>query len=246
MITNREAGTNVHEIADGIYRINTPVALPDGPGAFSFNQYLIRDDEPLLFHTGPRRMFPLVAEAIGRLLPVERLRWIGMSHFEADECGAINELLAVAPRATPVCSRVAALVSVSDIADRAPRALADGEDLRLGRHTVRWFDTPHVPHGWDCGLMIERTTGTFLCGDLFTQPGSGTEALTEADILGPSEAFRQPMDYFAHAPDTAGILERLAGEKPATLACMHGSAWRGDGAALLRALSAQLAAPRAG
>jgi flavorubredoxin len=246
VITNRDAGTNVHEIADGIYRINTPVALPDGPGAFSFNQYLIRDDEPLLFHTGPRRMFPLVAEAIGRLLPIERLRWIGLSHFEADECGAINELLAVAPRATPVCSRVAALVSVNDIADRPPRPLADGEDLPLGRHTVRWFDTPHVPHGWDCGLMIERKTRTFLCGDLFTQPGSGAEALTEADILGPSEAFREPMDYFAHAPDTAGILERLAGEKPATLACMHGSAWRGDGAALLRALSERLAAPRAG
>src|SRR5690606_35755961 len=173
----------------------------DGPGAFSFNQYLIRDDEPLLFHTGPRRMFPLVAEAIGRLLPIERLRWIGLSHFEADECGASNELLAVAPRATPVCSRVAAVVSVNDIADRPPRPLADGEDLPLGRHTVRWFDTPHVPHGWDCGLMIERKTRTFLCGDLFTQPGSGAEALTEADILGPSEAFRQPMDYFAHAPD---------------------------------------------
>jgi flavorubredoxin len=245
MITNRDAGTNVHEIADGIYRINTPVALPDGPGAFSFNQYLIVDDEPLLFHTGPRRMFPLVSEAVGRVMPIERLRWIGLSHFEADECGAMNELLAAAPRAAPVCSRIAALVSVDDVADRPARALADGEDLRLGRHTVRWFDTPHVPHGWDCGLMIERTTRTFLCGDLFTQPGSGAEALTGSDILGPSEAFRQPMDYFTHSPDTARVLERLAGEAPATLACMHGSAWRGDGATLLRALSERLAAPLA-
>ncbi len=245
MITNRETGTNVHEIADGIYRINTPVALPDGPGAFSFNQYLIVDDEPLLFHTGPRRMFPLVSEAVGRLLPIDRLRWIGLSHFEADECGAMNELLAVAPRAAPVCSRIAALVSVDDIADRPARALADGEELHLGRHTVRWFDTPHVPHGWDCGLMIERTTRTFLCGDLFTQPGNGAEALTESDILGPSEAFRQPMDYYTHAPETARTLDRLAREAPSTLACMHGSAWRGDGATLLRALSERLAVPRA-
>ncbi|HVY83361.1 MAG TPA: hypothetical protein VG994_20405 [Steroidobacteraceae bacterium] len=240
MITNKESGTNVHEVAPGIYRINTPVGLPEA-GQFNFNQYLIADDAPMLFHTGPRRMFPLVREAIGAVLPVERLRYIGLSHFEADECGALNELLAVAPQAVPVCGRIAAMVSVTDYADRAPRALADGEELSLGHHTIRWFDTPHTPHAWECGLMLDVTTRTFFCGDLFTQGGAGDVALTESDILGPSESFRAPMDYFAHAPQTSAILERLANERPTTLACMHGSAWRGDGAMLLRELSAVLA-----
>lgn len=236
MITNPQTRTNVHEIADGIYRINTPVDLPDGQ-AFSFNQYLVLDDEPLLFHTGPRRMFPLVREAVGALMPVDRLRYVGLSHFEADECGSLDLWLASAPQSVPVCSQIAAMVSVSDVVDRVPRALADGEQLSLGRHTVQWYDTPHVPHGWDCGLMMEVATNTFLCGDLFTQPGRGEEALTESDILGPSEAFRQPMDYFAHAPQTAATLSRLAQLKPTTLACMHGSAWRGNGGTLLRHLA---------
>ncbi len=135
--------------------------------------------------------------------------------------------------------------SVTDFADRPPLALADRQVLQLGRHAVRWFDTPHMPHGWDCGLMMESATRTFLCGDLFTQGGSGATPLTESDILGPSEAFRAPMDYFAHAPDTTAQLERLAREQPATLACMHGSAWRGDGAGLLRALAAKLGETRA-
>jgi flavorubredoxin len=240
MITNPQSGTNVHEIAAGIYRINTPVEIP-GAGHFNFNQYLIDDEAPLLFHTGPRRMFPLVREAVARLIPVARLRYVGFSHFEADECGALNEWLEAAPQAEPVCGRIAAMVSVNDVADRPARALADGEVLALGRHTVRWFDTPHMPHGWDCGLMMETSTRTFLCGDLFTQGGAGETALTESDILGPSEAFRAPMDYYAHAPDTAKILERIARERPTTLACMHGSAFRGDGAALLRALAERLA-----
>lgn len=240
MITNSQSGTNVHEIADGIYRINTPVAIPDGPGGFNFNQYLILDDAPLLFHTGPRRLFPLVREAVAALMPVEGLRYVAFSHVEADECGALNEWLAVAPRAEPVCSRIAAMVSIGDLADRAPRALANGEVLPLGHHALRWLDTPHVPHGWDCGLMMETATRTLLAGDLFTQGGSGAVALTESDILEPSEAFRAPLDYFAHAPDTGAILEKLARERPTTLACMHGSAWRGDGAQLLRALAQRL------
>jgi flavorubredoxin len=240
MITNPAAGTNVHEVADGIYRINTPVSLPGGPGQFNFNQYLVLDEEPLLFHSGLRRMFPLVREAIAALMPIEKLRYVGLSHFEADECGALNELLAVAPHAVPVCGRVAAMVSVGDYADREPRPLADGEQLALGRHALRWFDTPHMPHGWDCGLMMDMTTRTFFCGDLFTQGGPGDVALTESDILEPSEAFRAPMDYYAHAPQSGTILERLARENPCTLAVMHGSAWRGDGARLLRALAARL------
>jgi flavorubredoxin len=239
MITNSSSGTNVHEIAAGIFRINTPLALP-GELGFSFNQYLIVDDTPLLFHTGLRRLFPLVSEAIRAVMPLERLRYVAFSHFEADECGALNDLLRAAPQAVPVCSQVAALVSVNDYADRPPRALADGEELALGSHTIRWFDTPHVPHAWECGLMLDATTRTFFCGDLFTQGGAGEVALTEADILGPSEAFRQPMDYFAHAPQTRATLERLAREAPTTLACMHGSAWSGDGERLLRELAAEL------
>ncbi len=237
MITNSQSGTNVHEVADGIYRINTPVTLPGGVGQFSFNQYLVLDDEPLLFHTGLRALFPVVSEAVRALMPIEKLRYVAFSHFESDECGTLNQFLAVAPRAEPVCGQVAAMVSVNDYADRAPRAMADGEELSLGRHRLRWFDTPHMPHGWECGLMMDMTTRTFLCGDLFTQGGAGEVALTESDILGPSEAFRAPMDYFAHAPNTGEILERLAREQPVTMACMHGSAWKGDGAGLLRELA---------
>ena len=239
MVTNPSSGTNVHEIAEGIYRINTPIALP-GAGAFSFNQYLIADDDSLVFHTGPKRMFPLVSEAIAKIIPVGRLRYIAFSHFEADECGSLNDFLAAAPTSVPVCSRVAAMVSVDDVADRPARPLADGETLKLGRHEVRWYDTPHLPHGWECGLMMERDTGTFLCGDLFTQGGTGETPLTGADILGPSEAFRGQMDYYAHSPDTSAMLERLANERPRVLACMHGSAWKGDGAALLRSLAKSL------
>ena len=240
MVTNTESGTNVYEIADGIFRINTPVSLPGGVGQFNFNQYLIADDMPMLFHTGPRQLFPFVGEAVSRVMPLETLRYVAVSHFEADECGALNEFLAAAPSAEPVCGVIAAMVSLGDFADRAPRVLADDEELSLGRHAVRWFDTPHMPHAWDCGLMMESSTRTFFCGDLFTQGGPGDIALTESDILGPSEAFRGPMDYFAHAPQTGILLERLAQQEPTTLACMHGSAWRGDGAALLRALAAVL------
>lgn len=236
--------SHIAEIAADIFRVNTPVELPGGL-AFSFNQYLLVDDEPLLFHTGPRKLFPLVSAAIARVMPLARLRHVALSHVEADECGAMNDFLAAAPQAAPLCGRIAALTSMNDLADRAPRALADGELLCLGRHSVQWFDTPHMPHGWECGLLMDTTTQTFFCGDLFTQPGAGELALTEDDILGPSEAFRQPMDYFAHAPNTAATLERLAAQAPRTLACMHGSAWRGDGAALLRDLAGCLAASRA-
>jgi flavorubredoxin len=239
MVSNPESGTSIQEIAADIYRISTPVGQPGEP-AFSFNQYLLVDDAPLLFHTGLRALFPLVSEAVARVLPLERLRYIGLSHVEADECGAMNQFLAAAPQAQPLCGRIAAMVSVDDMADRPAHALADGQALPLGRHTVRWFDTPHMPHGWECGLLMDETSGTFFCGDLFTQPGAGELALTEGDILGPSEAFRGPMDYFAHAPHTTATLHRLAAENPRTLACMHGSAWRGDGGALLRALACAL------
>lgn len=239
-VTNPGSGTNVHEIADGIFRISTPFEIPGDPSGFSFNQFLVVDDEPLLYHTGPRRMFDLIREAVATVMPVDTLRHVAFSHFEADECGSLNEWLAAAPKATPLCGRIGAMTSIGDLADRPARALADGEALSLGRHTVRWFDTPHLPHGWDCGHLFEETTGTLFCGDLFTQPGSVHPPVTEGDILGPSEDFRRALDYYAHSADTAAMLERLAAVGPTTLACMHGSAWKGDGAALLRALAASL------
>lgn len=239
MITSTASGTNLHEIAPDIYRINTPVDIPGGP-SFNFNQYLIVDDEPLIFHTGPRRMFPLVAEAISKAMPLERIRYVAFSHVEADECGALNDFLAAAPGAFPVCGQIAAMVSVNDLADRPAHGLADGEVLKTGRHALRWFDAPHVPHGWDCGFLMDAGTRTLFCGDLFTQGGKGETPITGSDILGPSEAFRAAMDYYAHAPHTAAILERLAGEQPEVLACMHGSAWQGDGTALLRDLAKTL------
>jgi len=237
-VTNTQSGTNVQEVAEGIYRINTPISIP-GAGGFSFNQYLIAGDAPLIFHTGPRGMFSLVREAVASVMPVEKLRYIAFSHVEADECGSLNEWLAAAPQASPLCGTVAAMVSITDLADRPPRALADGETLSLGKHSVRWLDAPHLPHGWECGYLVEAHTKTLLCGDLFTQPGADLPAVTESDILGPSEAFRQAMDYFSHTKHAGQLLEKLAATEPATLACMHGSAWRGDGAGLLRALAAE-------
>ena len=183
----------------------------------------------------------MVREAVATVIPVEQLRHIGFSHVEADECGSLNEWLAAAPRAAPLCGRVAAMVSIADLADREPRAMADGETLTLGRRRVRWLDAPHLPHAWECGFLSEDTTRTLLCGDLFTQGGADLPALTETDILGPSEAFRRQMDYFSHTRFAADLIEKLAATDPATLACMHGSAWRGDGAALLRALGESLA-----
>ncbi len=239
MITNKDTGTNINEVAAGIFRINTP--LKEVLGGFSFNQYLVVDDEPLLFHTGPRRLFPFVREAVQSAIPLAKLKYVAFSHFEADECGALNEWLEVAPHAVPVCSTVGAMVSVNDVADRGAKPMADGERLVLGKKTMRWLDAPHLPHGWDCGYMFEETTKTLFCGDLFTQGGAESPALTEADILGPSEAFRKPLDYYAHTSNAHEQFERLAATAPRTLACMHGSAWAGDGAALLRALASAVA-----
>jgi flavorubredoxin len=238
MITNTGSGTRVDEVAEGIYRISTPVTVL--PGGFTFNQYLVVDDEPLLFHSGPRRMFPLVSEAVASVMPLERLRYVGLSHFEADECGALNEFLAASPKAVPVCGKIAAMVSVDDFASRPARSLADHEVLALGQHQVRWLDTPHVPHGWECGFLFEERTRTLLCGDLFTQGGAEHVPVTESDILGPSEAMRAGLDYYAHGTNTRQSLERLASLNPSTLACMHGSAWRGDGKGLLLALADSL------
>jgi flavorubredoxin len=242
MAQRADANTKVDEVAEGIYRISTPLPPSALPGGFTFNQYLVVDEDPLLYHMGPRGLAPAVLGAIGRVMPVERLRWLSFAHVEADECGGLNAILAAAPRAQPLCGPLQTMSSMNDIADRAPRTIGDGETVSLGRHSVTWFDAPHVPHGWENGFLFEPATRTLLCGDLFTQGGDAPPPVVESDILGPSEAFRKPLDYHAHGPNTRAVLERLAATKPAVLACMHGSAWRGDGERLLRALADSLGA----
>lgn len=242
-VVNQESGTNVHEIASGIFRISTPVPPSAMPGGFTFNQFLVVDEAPLLFHTGLRRMFPVVAQAVAHVLgSVDKLRYVAFSHVEADECGSLNEWLAAAPLATPVCSVIGAMVSVNDLADRPPKPLAHGEDLALGDRAVRWFDAPHVPHNWECGYLFDPTTRTLLCGDLFTHAGADVAPLTQTEVLGPAEAMRKQIGGFAVESTTRATLEALARTEPQVLALMHGSSFRGDGAALLRALADELGA----
>jgi flavorubredoxin len=238
VIVNKETDTRIDEVADGIYRICTPLDVI--PGGFTFNSYLVVDDEPLLFHTGWRKVFPHTVEAIRKVTPVETLRWIGGSHFEGDEFGALNDLLAVAPPATPFGSEVGVLTSLDDFADQPARGLGDGEEFSIGSRVMKWLYTPHVPHGWDCGILFDKSTGTLLCGDLFTQPGADLPPVTESEILTASEGMRDMMDYYAHATSTATILDRLATLSPSMLACQHGSAYRGDAGALLRELAETL------
>jgi len=230
--------TDTHEIAPGVFRFSTlvPAITPDG---FSFNQFLIQADEPLLFHCGPRGMFPLVSEAVARVTPLDRLRWISFGHVESDECGSMNAWLAAAPNAQVVHGELACDVSLNDLADRPPRALADGETLDLGGRRVRLLHTPHVPHGWEAVVLFEETTRTLLCGDLFTNAVNGP-AVVEDDIVAPALAMEQAFHAMSMAPNTAAVLERLAALEPTTLAIMHGASFRGDGAGALRALAAGL------
>lgn len=231
---------SINEVARDTYRIS--IAMPPTliPGGFSFNQYLVVDERPLLFHTGPRKLFPLVREQIEKVLPASQLRYIAFSHIEADECGSLAQFLAAAPEARPVCSEVAAIVSVRDLVDVEPIGLADGQTLDLGRHKLVWQSTPHLPHGWECGYLYDATAKTLFCGDLYTQPGTGDRPLVSDDILSPSEAFRQQMDYFSHTRNAPALIDKLAQLRPELLACMHGSAWAGDGAGLLRKLGQSL------
>jgi flavorubredoxin len=238
-IVDAASETRVEEVADGVFQIHVPVTTPNFK--FSFNQYLVVDDEPLMFHTGGRRIFPLVRAGIAHVMPIEKLRHVVYSHFESDECGAMNDILALAPHATPTASFVGSMVN-ADVTDRPTRGLQDGEAFSLGKKRVRFLATPHLPHGWDCGYMFEETTRTLLCGDLFTQGDNGeaTPAIAKGDILEPSEGFRKRMDYFSHGKQTRALMEKVASTEPTTLACMHGSAWKGDGAKLLRALADRL------
>jgi flavorubredoxin len=229
--------TKVNEIADGIYRLSTFVPDIAPPAGFTFNQFLVLGDEPLMFHTGLRKMFPLNRAALARILPPERLRWIAFGHFESDECGAMNEWLATAPRAQGAHGQTGCLVSLNDFADRPPRALNDGETIDLGGgKRVRYIDTPHTPHGWDAGVLYEESTGTLLCGDLFTQLGDGP-ALTEGDVVGPAVAAEDLFQYSSLSPNMGTAIRALAGLAPRTLALMHGPSFSGDGGAALRALA---------
>jgi flavorubredoxin len=220
----------VSEIARGVHRIST--FHPDF--GIQFNQFLITDDEPFLMHTGMRRMFEHTLAGVREVLDPARLRWIGFSHFESDECGALNEWLALAPQAQAVCSFVGATVSVNDFAQRPPRALADDEVLAIGDHRLRFLATPHLPHGWDAGLFFEETARTLLCSDLFFQPGDPAP-LTEADVAEAAGAAiragaKGPLAHdMPYTPDTDATLRRLAALEPRTLAVMHGPSFRGDG-----------------
>ena len=225
------------EIADGVYQISTFVSEVAPPAGFTFNQFLVLGDEPLLFHTGLRRMFPLVLAAVARIVPPQELRWISFGHFEADECGSMNEWLAAAPEAEVMHGRTGSLVSLNDMADRPPKILADGEAVDLGQgRRVRYIDTPHIPHGWDAGLVYEEGTGTLFCGDLFTQLGDAP-AITTGDIVGPAIAAEDLFRASSLNPGMGGVIRRLADLSPQSLALMHGPSYVGNGAAALLALA---------
>lgn len=227
----------IDEIADGIFRLSLFVPEIAPPAGFTFNHFLVRGEEPLLFHTGLRKMFPALHAAVGRLIRPEQLRWVAFGHYEADECGAMNEWLSVAPQAQVAHGQTACLVSLNDMADRAPRILQDGEAIELGHgKRVRYLDTPHIPHGWEAGVLHEEASGTLLCGDLFTQLGDGA-ALTEGDIVGPAVAAEDLFRYSSLNPAMGATIRRLAGLSPRTLALMHGPSFHGDGAAALRDLA---------
>ena len=229
--------TRIDEIAPGIYRLSTYIPDIAPPAGFCFNQFLVRGEQPLLFHTGPRRMFPLVHAAVAKLIRPEQLRWIAFGHVESDECGSMNDWLALAPQAQVASGATACDVQLNDLADRAPRRLADGEVIELGgAKRVRYIDTPHTPHAWEAGVMYEESTGTLLCGDLFTQLGNDA-ALVTRDIVGPAIAAEEMFQSSSLSPDMGTRIRGLAQLQPRTLALMHGPSFEGDGGGALRALA---------
>jgi flavorubredoxin len=230
--------SRIDEIAPDLYRVS--LFVPEFQ--LQFNHFLVRDDEPLLFHTGMRSMFPELRELVGRLIDPAALRWISWSHFEVDECGALNQWLALAPKAQAACSEVGAMVNLNDFSDRPPRGLAADDIIETGRHRFRYVATPHLPHGWDAGVLFDEVTGTLLCSDLFHQVGD-REPLTTDDLAGRASeaiaAYQQHpvlMDYMPFTPRTRRRLEQLAALGPRTIAPMHGSSFTGDGASALRRL----------
>jgi flavorubredoxin len=231
---------NVHEIAPNIYRISTfaPNVSPEG---FTFNQFLVVADEPLLFHTGSRGLFPLVAEAVASIIPVEKLRWISFGHIEADESGSMNMWLNAAPKSEVAFGGLGCFVSLNDLADRPPRALAEGEVLDLGGKRVRQISTPHVPHGWEAQVLFEETTRTLLCGDLMTQIGRSAP-LTSGDLVEAAVRAERLFRGTTPGPTAPRTLRKLAELMPERLAVMHGASFEGDGGKALRDLAAGLEA----
>jgi flavorubredoxin len=226
--------TNIDEIAPDIFRLSTFIEEV-GPQGFTFNQFLIRDEQPFMFHTGMRQLYPLVSEAIGTLLPLDSLRWIAFGHVEADECGAMNLLLRDAPTAEVVHGPMACMVSLNDLADRPPRMMGD-EPLDLGQHRLRFLATPHVPHNWESGLWFDETSKTLFAGDLFTHLGDPV-ALTEADVVGPALTAEDVFHATSMSENLETTITELAELEPQTLALMHGSSVRGDCASQLLALA---------
>ena len=227
--------TKIDEIAPDIFRLSTWVPDVAPPAGFTFNQFIVRDEEPFLFHTGMRQLFPLVSDAVDRVVGLKNLRWISFAHVEADECGAMNHFLAAAPKAQVVHGPLACMVSLNDLADRPPRAIGD-EALELGGKRMRFIPTPHVPHNWESGLWFEETSLTLLAGDLFTAVGNGP-ALTSSDLVAAANAGEDAFHSTSMGPDLVPTLHRLADLEPTTLATMHGSSYTGDGAAQLRSLA---------
>jgi len=231
-----QSDTRVDEIAADIFRISTHVPAA-GPEGLTFNQFLVRDEQPFLFHTGMRRMYADVSAAVGRLVPLESLRWISFAHVEADECGSMNRFLADAPAAAVVHGALACMVSIDDLADRAPTVSGD-HPLELGTHRLRFVPTPHVPHGWESALWFDETTSTLLAGDLFTHHGNGPAVVSD-DLVDPAMRAEVILNGTAHTSDHVATLLALADLEPSTLAVMHGSSFSGDGGAQLRELAAR-------
>jgi flavorubredoxin len=230
---------SIHEIAPGVHRIS--ILYPEIN--LQFNHFLVLDDDPILYHTGMRRMFPQVLECVKRVIDPAKIRWIGFSHFEVDECGSLNDWLKVAPHVQPVSGVVGSLVNLADFSDRPPRALNVDEVFSTGRFRFRYRPTPHLPHGWDAGVLFEETQRVLFCSDLFTHNGD-VEPLTESDILGRTRQSLKDfqagplMDYMPYTPNTRPLLEGLAALKPRTLATMHGSSFTGDASKALLDLDA--------
>jgi flavorubredoxin len=225
--------TRISEVGPDLHQLTTYMPEMD----FSFNQYLLTGEEPLLFHTGPRGVFPLVSAAVARVMPLEDLRWISFGHVESDECGSMNEWLAVAPQATVAQGMTGCMVSLNDLADRPPRPLQDGEVLDVGGHALRWIDTPHVPHGWEAGILYDETTKTLLCGDLFTRTGA-YEPTSSDDPIGPAIAGEDMFRSSSLAPSSGATIRRLAELEVDALALMHGPTFTGDCRGALEALAA--------
>lgn len=228
--------TRVDEIAEKIYRLSTFVPGTAGPSGLNFNQFLIDADEPLLFHCGQRALFPSISETAGRVIAIDRLRWITFSHVEADECGSMNEWLNAAPNATAAHGNLGCNIWLNDAAVRAPRALRNGEVLDLGGKKVRRIDTPHLPHCWDAGLIYEENTGTLFCSDLFTQLGDGP-ARTDGDIVGPAIDVERRLSFTSITPKTPSMVRKLAALSPRNLAIMHGPSFSGDAGGSLESLA---------